>query len=519
MQAHFFWSGPSDVPLTLGEHDPWLVLLSFLVGVMASSQALRLAALAHKAVTPQLRILAIASGSLSLGTGIWAMHFIAMLGYAQHADVDYDLPLTVLSIVPGIAASAVALALLARPRLKRSQLMWGGVLVGAGIATMHYCGMAAMRMHTPPQYSAPWFALSLLVGTALAILALWVRFGLERANRSPSLISKWLAPIIMGGAMAGMHYTAMLALRTSDAYNTALYEQALSDNSQALALAIALVALGVGCLIVQANALLHYRSRWMIEDMNAAHLRALVEMAADGIICIDTRGIVLDYNPAAQRIFGWTAQEVTGHSVKKLMPAALADQLDHYVLQHEKTQQNGGPALKDKVSEVLAQRKDGTLVPLRMALSQADARGQRMYVGILTDLSEQKKTASDLRIAVTVFEHSFEGVVVLDANRRVVDINPAYERMSGLSRKSARNKEFSALYLDIADEAGATASASSIWTEILRNGHWQGDWKLLHNGNLHHLSITAVRDEQDRVHHYIGVCYEGIRQQQSVNLH
>ncbi|CAM4261510.1 MHYT domain-containing protein [Comamonas aquatilis] len=516
MLAHFFWSGPSDASPTMGEHDPWLVLLSFLVSVIASSQALRLAALAQKAVTPQLRMLAIGSGSLSLGAGIWAMHFIAMLGYTPHADVKYDLPLTILSLFPGIAASAVVLALLARPRLQRLQLILGGILVGLGIAAMHYSGMAAMQTHSPHQYSAPWFALSLLVGAALAMLALWVRFGLARADLSHSLARKMGASIIMGGAIAGMHYTAMLALRVSGGYESALYEQTHGDDSQILALTIALVALGVGSLIVQANALLHYRSRWMIEDMNAAHLRALVQMAADGIICIDTCGIVLDYNPAAQRIFGWSAQEVIGRSVKMLMPAALADQHDHYVLQHEKIQQEGGPPLKDKVSEVLAQHKDGSLIPLRLALSQADARGQRMYVGILTDLSEQKKTARDLRIAVTVFEHSFEGVVVLDANRRVVDINPAYERMSGLARKTARNKEFSALYIDIADDASATASVSSIWTEVLRTGHWQGDWKLLHTGNPHHLSITAVRDEHDRVHHYIGVCYEGIRQQQSV---
>ena len=311
MLAHVFWSGPSDMPPTMGEHDLWLVLLSFLVSVIASGQALRLAALAQKAVTPQLRMLAIGSGSLSLGAGIWAMHFIAMLGYTPHADVKYDLPLTILSIFPGIAASAVVLALLARPQLQRLPLILGGILVGLGIAAMHYSGMAAMQTHSPHQYSAPWFALSLLVGIALAMLALWVRFGLARADLSHSLARKMGASIIMGGAIAGMHYTAMLALRVSDGYESALYEQMPGDDSQVLALTIALVALGVGSLIVQANALLHYRSRWMIEDMNAAHLRALVQMAADGIICIDTCGIVLDYNPAAQRIFGWSAQE--GH--------------------------------------------------------------------------------------------------------------------------------------------------------------------------------------------------------------
>lgn len=522
MQAAFFWSGSSDTGFAVGDHDPWLVLLSFVVSVIAAGQALRLASFARESLTPQLRLLSIASGSLSLGTGIWAMHFIAMMAYSLHSDVHYDLVLTVISILPGIAASAVALTVLAKPELRMPQLIAGGVFVGVGIAAMHYSGMAAMQMPSTPQYSPLWFALSLVVGVGLAMLALWVRFGLAQSGISHSLPAIAGSAIIMGLAIAGMHYTAMLALRITESHHGLSEAFALSEgydsNQQMLALTIALVTLGVGSLIAQANALLHYRSRWLQEDMNAAHLTALVEMAADGIICIDTRGNVLNYNPAAERIFGWSAQEVIGQNVKMLMPVALSDQHDHYLSSHEKTQRSGSSPLKDKVSEVLAQHKDGTLIPLRLALSQADARGRRMYVGILTDLSQQKKTASDLRIAATVFEHSYEGVVVLDANRRVVDINPAYERMSGLPRKSARNKEFSALYLDMADEAGATANFSRVWTEILSTGHWQGDWKLLHNGAHHHLSITAVRDEQNRVHHYIGVCYDAVKQPQSVTL-
>lgn len=75
---------------------------------------------------------------------------------------------------------------------------------------------------------------------------------------------------------------------------------------------------------------------------------------------------------------------------------------------------------------MLGQHKDGTLVPMRLALSQAEARGQRMYVGLLTNLSDRKRTERQLHIAATVFDHSHEGMVVLDANRKIVDINPAF---------------------------------------------------------------------------------------------
>jgi PAS domain S-box-containing protein len=513
MPPPFFWSEDPSLPLIEGQYHFWLVLLSLIVSIIASNQALRLASLAREAVTPQLRLGAIAGGSLSLGAGIWAMHFIGMLAYTPHAGIEYDLNQTLLSILPALAASAVALMLLAKPRLCSMEVVAGGVIVGAGIAGMHYSGMSAMRMHAIVQYAPGEFALSVATGMALAMLALWIRFGLTRNGKPLSIKGKTLATLIMGSAIAGMHYTAMLALRVHEMPGMEPHS-ASTGNQPALALTIALTTLAVGGLIAQTNAHFHYRTRWQIEDMNAAHLRALVQMAADGIICIDPRGTVLNYNPAAEHILGWTPAEVIGQNVKMLVPEALSGQHDEYLRKHELAQSQGAEPLHNKVLEVLGQHRDGTLIPLRVALSQADAKGQRMYVGILTDLSSQKKTERQLRIATTVFEHSFEGVAVLDANRRVVDVNPAYERMSGLSRKAARNKEFSAFYLDTTDEMEACASFSDVWSEIARNGHWRGDWKLLHNGRRHQLSITAVHDEQQRLHHYICICCEEMQLEQ-----
>lgn len=504
MLANFFWNPTSETHLQQGEHDPLLVLLSLAVCWIASAQALRHASFARLATTTQLRYWSIAGGSLALGIGIWGTHFIGMLAYSLHTGVQYNLPLTVLSILPGIGASAVALSLLARNEINGKQLVFGGLIVGIGIATMHYSGMAAMRMQPTHQYSVFWFVVSLVIGVALATLALWVRFGLARFTAQRAHLRKTLASLIMGAAIAGMHYTAMLALRvTADHVN----HGAPSINDRLiLALTIALITLLIGGLIAQANGLIHYRTRWQKVDLNEARLSALVGMAADGIICIDNSGKVTDYNPAAQAIFGWTAEEVLGHNVKMLMPSALAAQHDQYLERHEDSQRNSAPPLQNKISEVLGQHKLGTLIPLRLALSQAEARGQRIYVGLLTDLSDQKKTERQLLIAATVFDHSYEGMVVLDANRKVVDINPAFERISGLNRKSAKNKEFASLFIRDDEDT----QWREIWTDIGRNGHWQGACTMRHDSHTHQISLTAVRDEQQRLHHYIAVCYQRV---------
>ena len=103
-----------------------------------------------------------------------------------------------------------------------------------------------------------------------------------------------------------------------------------------------------------------------------------------------------------------------------------------------------------------------------------------------------------------MFEHCFEGVVVLDANRKIVDINPAFMRISGLKRQTARNRDFAGLF----SFEDADAHIATVWTEIGREGHWQGVWAMRHDGRPHQISLTAVRDEQQRLHHYIGICYQ-----------
>ncbi|KAB2894703.1 MAG: diguanylate cyclase, partial [Burkholderiaceae bacterium] len=183
MLERFFLLDPSPVPLLAGRLDPALVLLSVGVAVLTSALALHLAGLARQTASHAQRHLVLASGGVALGAGIWAMHFIGMLAFELCTTVSYDLATTLLSMLPGLAASWTALWLLARPHISSAQLVAGGVLVGAGIGAMHYAGMAAMRLTPLLRYDPLWFAASLAVAVLLAVLALWVRFGLHRWGR------------------------------------------------------------------------------------------------------------------------------------------------------------------------------------------------------------------------------------------------------------------------------------------------------------------------------------------------
>jgi signal transduction histidine kinase/CheY-like chemotaxis protein len=145
-----------------------------------------------------------------MGSGIWAMHFVGMLAFRLPIPIAFDLPLTLVSLLLPIAASCLALWQVSRAELGTKRLAVSAVLMGIGIAAMHYTGMAAMRMEPGIVYD-PWlFALSVAIAIAASGLALWIAFRL-RHNVPHVWLARLGAAVVMGAAIAGMHYTGMAA--------------------------------------------------------------------------------------------------------------------------------------------------------------------------------------------------------------------------------------------------------------------------------------------------------------------
>ena len=128
-----------------GSYSQSLVIISLLVAILASYTALDMAG---RLATAEGRVARwwLAGGAAAMGLGIWSMHFIGMLAFDLPIPVGYDLGITLYSLAVSIGASAYALWLVSRPSLPWRRLLAGAVLMGLGIATMHYLGMAAMRM-------------------------------------------------------------------------------------------------------------------------------------------------------------------------------------------------------------------------------------------------------------------------------------------------------------------------------------------------------------------------------------
>ena len=195
----------------LGHYNFSLVALSIVIAIVASFVALDLAsrvvAVRGGRSAPYWR----AGGAVSLGTGIWAMHFIGMLAFSLPISISYDISLTLLSLLIAMLASRWALYTVSCDRLSYRRLIMAGMVMGAGFVGMHYVGMEAMRMQPRITYDPLYFSLSVLIAILAATAALWICFQLRLETLGTALWKKILGALTMGAAITGMHYTGMTA--------------------------------------------------------------------------------------------------------------------------------------------------------------------------------------------------------------------------------------------------------------------------------------------------------------------
>lgn len=374
-----------------GEYRPELVLLSLVIAVFSATMALKSAQISRYAETVLYRHVATASGALALAGGIWTMHFIGMLAYVVPAEVHYDVSLTLASFLPACAASWPALRLLARPEVSRKALLGSGLLVGLGIGTMHYSGMTAMEMSLAMTYDPVIFGLSIVVAAALATLALWIRYGLRGTALSPRQRFA-VSGLVMGLAIAGMHYTGMSAMRVSG--TPIAPSQSFPVTTEVASLLLAGFTI-IGTLLVYAtNDLIRSRELYRRVEESESRLRATLETAVDGIITIDDRSRIVSVNQSVERMFGWSADALRLQNITMLLPDcgnACATRLGDGVPPHDDTERVG------QSREVMGLRRDGTYIPLRLAVGRMDLPGERLYVGFVTDISERHALDGSLR--------------------------------------------------------------------------------------------------------------------------
>ncbi len=232
----------------IGSYNYALVALSVLIAIFASYAALDLAGRVT-AAGGWTRVVWLLGGAGAMGTGIWSMHYIGMLAFILPIPVAYHWPTVLLSLFAAILASVIALYVVSRQKMGASRAVAGSVLMGTGIASMHYIGMAAMRLPAVCQFNSFLVVLSVVFAVLISLAALWITFHF-RDEKTGIGREKLAGAVVMGAAIPVMHYTGMAAASFTPSGMPADLSHAVSISTLGTAgiAAVTFVVLGMALL-------------------------------------------------------------------------------------------------------------------------------------------------------------------------------------------------------------------------------------------------------------------------------
>lgn len=300
-----------------GSHDVLLVALSILIAAAASYTALDLAT-RMRATSAWSSRAWLAAAAIAMGGGIWSMHFVAMLAFSiPGLEVGYDLRLTLLSLALPIAVTGLGFYVVNRPGAGPAALSSSGVVMGLGIAGMHYTGMAAMSMPADLSYDVVWVAVSIFVAIVASVAALWLSF------HQTGVRDRVAAAAVMGLAVSGMHYAAMQGAAFDSGHHAGHAHAATSVNQTHLALWVTGTTFLI--LVLALAAAMFDRHLTQAFEREAAALRAseerfrlLLQGVTDyAIFMLDPDGRIANWNTGAERIKGYTADEIVGSHLSR----------------------------------------------------------------------------------------------------------------------------------------------------------------------------------------------------------
>lgn len=383
-----------------GSYSISLVILSITIAVAASCTSLDMTSRARQTADRRRRTFWLSVSAVTMGLGIWSMHFIGMLALRLPFPTTYQLLLTFVSLLIAIISSFLAVFVVSRPRLNIYCFIFAGVLLGGGISAMHYVGMAAIQSAYKIHYKLFPFVGSILIAVVVSYWALFLTFRLQKPNwLEHDQKGKMTGAVLLGMAISGMHYVGMKATHFVAVPEPAAHMQAaLSGNSTFLTVTLApdTLSVWVGVTIFILIAILiagaYIESILALESAQLSILQfeALYNGNPDLVCTIDLKGRIIQTNHAAEHITGYAAEELLLRTGHELLPPEQFEESDK---RFEKVKQ-GIP----QTFEMELIHKNGQLVHLDVTtIPVLKERRVAAVMLIAKDITEQKQNEEMVR--------------------------------------------------------------------------------------------------------------------------
>jgi PAS domain S-box-containing protein len=366
-----------------GSYDYGLVALSILIGLLGAYATIDLAArvkASHGSTRLSWRI----CGAVAMAIGTWAMHYTGMLAFRLPVPILYDWPISLLSFLPSLVASAVALIVVIRPKMESPRAFVASVFIGGGIGSLHYTAMASMRMQAMHHYSPSLVTLSVLLAMVFSLLSIWLTFLFRDAPRGWKL-RKVASVALMGAAIWVMHYTGM----ASASYTESVI---VPDLSHAVRISF-LGAFGIGAVALTVLSVALATSMVDRLQKQKVLLDELFEQAPEAVTLMSSDYSVIRVNREFTKLFGYGPQEAIGRHLRELIvPEELQGEVEKFM---------GMLARRQRVeAEAVRRCKDGRRLNVSIVHVPVSLPGGEVATyAIYRDISERKKAEEKITVA------------------------------------------------------------------------------------------------------------------------
>jgi PAS domain S-box-containing protein len=419
-----------------GTHEPALVALSILIAVVASYAALDLGG-RIRAGAGRAQYAWLLTAALAMGGGIWSMHFVAMLAFRlPNVPVSYNWGLTLLSLFFAVVVTAVGFFAARVREAAPAALLASGIFMGLGIVSMHYIGMAAMVMPAKLWHLPTYVALSVIIAIGAACVAIRLAFS------ETDLRQRITAALIMGLAIAGMHYTAMHGAMFSIGGDQRSELPTNGLDQLSLAVSVSAVTFSILILALVAAAQDRRNAARASRDAERESFQKVVEASPSGMLVVADNGMITLVNAQVEAQFGYSRDELIGQPIEILIPRHLSKK--HVGLRSDYSR---APTTRmmGVGRDLHGLRKDGSEFPVEIGLNAIDAG---TTLATIVDITERKKAEQRQEVLTREIFHrtrNLLAIVQAIASRSMLGHRPAHEerdiflaRLASLSRSDRR---------------------------------------------------------------------------------